>query len=98
MLEGLEVMVSPAGRACYEEHRRTDVQLQISIASELLVNHEAVAIEWPAGDGIEHATGEGGAALHEISGKVGQRRAVCRDRTRALEQARHAEELDGDRG
>ena len=73
------------------------MQLQIPIASELLVDDEAIAIEWPAGDGIEHATGKGGAAAHEVSGKVGQRRAVRRDRTRALEQARYAEELDGDR-
>jgi hypothetical protein len=75
MLEVLTVKVSPASRARHEEYRRTGVQRQIPIASELLVDDEAVASEWPAGVGIQHATGKGGAAPHEISGELGQRRA-----------------------
>jgi hypothetical protein len=59
MLEGLEleVMVSSAGRARYQEHRRSGVQRQVTIASELLVDDEAVAIQGPAGAGIEHEAG-----------------------------------------
>jgi hypothetical protein len=98
MLEGLEleVMVSPAGRARHEEYRRTGVQRQIPIASELLVDDEAVAIERPTGAGIQHTTGKGGTPPHEVSGELGQRRAGRRDRTPALEQARYAEELNSD--
>src|SRR5215212_207003 len=98
--EGLELTVtaSPAGRARHQEYRRPGEQWQIPIASELLVDDEAVAIERPAAVGIEHATGKGGAAPHQVSGELGQRRAGRRDRTPAFEQARYAEELDGDRG
>jgi hypothetical protein len=98
MLAALGAIASPAGRARHEEYRRTGVQRQIPIASELLVNDEAVANEWPTGAGIQHATGKSGAAPREVSGEVGQRRANRRDRTRALEQARHTEKLDRDGG
>ena len=74
------------------------MQRQIPIACELLVDDEAVAIERPAGVGIEHATGKRGAAPHETGGEVGQIRARRRDRARCLEQPRYAEELDSDGG
>jgi hypothetical protein len=79
MLEVLVVKVSPAGRARHEEYGRTGVQRQIPIAGELLVDDEAVAIEWPAGAGIQHATGKGGAPPHQVSGELGQRHAGRRD-------------------
>jgi hypothetical protein len=79
MLAGLEVMTSPAGRARHEEYRRTGVQRQIPIAGELLVDDEAIAIEWPAAAGIQHAPGEGGATPHEVGGEVGQRGSGRRD-------------------
>src|SRR5918993_3333270 len=58
MLEVLAVMVSPAGRARHEKHGRFGVQRQIPIAGELLVDDEAVAVQRPAGAGIQHATGK----------------------------------------
>ena len=68
------------------------------IASELLVDDEAVAVEWPAGARIEHATGKGGAAPHEVSGRG---RPVSRRSPRAdarpMEQTRYTEELDRSR-
>src|SRR5919106_1637029 len=94
----LEVMVLPAGRARHEEHGGSGVQRQVTIASELLVDDEGVAIQWPACAGVEHATGEGRAAPHEVSGEVGQRRAVRGEGARTHEQTRHAEELDCYRG
>ena len=71
MLEVLVVKVSPAGRARHEEDRRTGVQWQIAIASELLVDDEAVAVEWPTVLSIQHATGKSGAAPHEVRGELG---------------------------
>jgi len=96
MLEvlALKVMGSPAGRARHEEHRRTGVQRQVGIASELLVDDEAVAIEWPAGAGIEHATGQDRTALHEVGGEGSQCRAVRGKGARADEETGHAEKLD----
>src|SRR5215212_6017577 len=96
MLEVLafKVMGSPAGCARDEEHRRTSVQRHVGIASEQLVDDEAVAIEWPAGAGIEHTTGQGRAALHEVSGEVCQCRAVRGKGARADEETGHAEKLD----
>ena len=53
---------SPRGAPTFRRQR------QGPIAGELLVDDEAVAIEWPAGVGIEHASGKGRAAPHEIGG------------------------------
>src|SRR5215207_8168357 len=81
MLEHLElaVMASPAGRARHEADRRTGVQRQVPIASKLLVDNAAVAVQWPAGVGIQHATGKARSTPHEVSGEVGQRRAGPHD-------------------
>ena len=51
------------------------MQRQVPIASELLVDDEAVAVQRPAGDGIQHATGKRRAAPHQVGGEIGQRRA-----------------------
>src|SRR5215208_1565902 len=63
MIEVLEielaVMVSPAGRARHEKHRGSIAQRQVAVAGELLVDDEAVAVQGPAGAGIQHATGQG---------------------------------------
>jgi hypothetical protein len=74
------------------------LQRQVPIASELLVDDEAVAVQRPAGDGIQHATGKRRAAPHQVGGEIGQRRAGPRNRARAFKQARYAEKLDRDGG
>ena len=95
LLEALKVIASPAGRARHEEDRRFRPQRQVPIARELLVDDEAVAVQRPASTSIQHATGKDRSAPHEIRREVGQCRAG-RQQARAGDQARYAEELDGD--
>ncbi len=100
MLEDLElaVMASPAGRARHEEDRRSGVQRQVPIASELLVDDEAVAVQRPAGAGIQHATGKAGLRRTRSAARSASVAPVAVIERAPIEQARYAEKLDRDGG